>query len=612
MNSPERITRLLESVSDGDAVDWDREESTAVTAREKALVSSLRSISAIGALSTNPLAALAQPGDWVGHLRIDEQLGSGAYGDVFRAWDSRLEREVALKLLAPEEPAPWRAAGDRAAPSYIEEARRLAGVRHTNVVTVFSVERFGGEGKIARPGIVMELIRGRSLAEIVRRDGRFGAREIVAIGIELCRALSAVHISGIVHRDVKAQNVMREEGGRVVLMDFGPGRGTPLYMAPEVVDGGDPTVRSDIYSLGVLLYFLAAASYPVRGQSMDELRREHAARQAAPLRDTRPDLPAALVHAIEQSLAADPAARHASAGAMERALAAAVTESSTIEPPPGPAAAATPGGDASARARAAARIPAAARASASRVRATIVSFCAALVIMVAAGSYFASRASRPAPGAGARADGARAGALAPASPLAATAFMVSASAYRGASQRERLANGARVAPGDSISIAITASESLFAYVINEDDRGEAYLLFPSDEYQPRNPLVPGVEHHLPGTRRGRVAYWEITTAGGREHLLLVASRERLVTFENAALGLARPTRDAVSATAPAPIDAQAMIELRGMGGFVEENGSAPARALSKSLFEMAEPLRNERESVRGVWIRKLTLENPPR
>jgi len=394
-------------------------------------------------------------------------------------------------------------------------------------------------------------------------------------------------------------------------MDFGPGRGTPLYMAPEVIDGGEPTVRSDIYSLGVLLYFLAAANYPVRGQSMDELRHGHAAREAAPLRDTRPDLPAALVHAIEQSLAADPAARYASAGAMERALAAAVTEAPAIEPPPGAAAAATPAVDASASARAAAPIPSATRASASRVRATIVVFCAALVLMVAAGSYFASRASQRAPGAGARADGARAGALAPASPLAASAFTVSASAYRGASQRERLANGARVAPGDSISIAITASESLFAYVINEDDRGEAYLLFPSDEYQPRNPLVPGVEHHLPGTRRGRVAYWEITTAGGREHLLLVASRERLVTFENAALGLARPTREGVSAPAPAPIDAQAMIELRGMGGFVEENGSASARALSKSLFEMAEPLRNESESVRGVWIRKLTLEIPP-
>ncbi|MFN0149307.1 MAG: serine/threonine-protein kinase [bacterium] len=616
MSDATRIARLLESVSDGAAIDWEQEESAALGEREKALLSSLRSISAIGTLAANPVGALAQPGEWVGHLRIDELLGSGAYGDVFRAWDSHLEREVALKLLAPEEPLPWRAKNAAAAPSYIEEARRLAGVRHTNVVNVFSVERFGKGGASARPGIVMEMIRGRTLAEIVRRDGRFGANEIAAIGIELCRALSAVHLSGIVHRDVKAQNVMREDGGRIVLMDFGPGRGTPLYMAPEVMRGDAPSARSDLYSLGVLLYFLAAADYPVRGASMDDLRQAHAARATSPLRDVRPDLPAALVQTIEAGLAADPDARYASAGALERALAATVVEGraagAATEPAraDAPAAAASAARNtnagASAKVRATRSFPDATRASASRIRFAIIAFCAGLVLMIAAASYFASRPGRDA----ARTGAATTAALTPAGSVATGAFTVSASAHRGASQRERLGNGARVAPGDSISIAITASESLYVYVINEDERGDAFLLFPSDEYVPRNPLPSGIDHRLPGSRRGRHAYWEITSAGGREHLLLVASRARLVSFENAALGLTRPARDG-AAPALAPIANDAMLELRGMGGFVEEDGSATARALSKSLFEMAEPLRAESETVRGIWIRKLTFENPP-
>lgn len=296
---------------------------------------------------------------------------------------------------------------------------------------------------------------------------------------------------------------------------------------------------------------------------------------------------------------------------MERALAATILEGRAVgavtRPTVAVAPAAAPSARASVNASTAPRIPDATRANASRIRFAIVAFCVVLVAMIAAASYFASGAGRDA----ARTSRVATAALMPATPVAGGAFTVAASAYRGASQRERLANGARVAPGDSISLAITTSESLFVYVINEDERGDAYLLFPSDEYTPRNPLGPGIDHRLPGSRRGRLAYWEITTAGGREHLLLVASRARLVSFENAALGLARPTREGTTPTL-APINNEAMLELRGMGGFVEEDGSATARALSKSLFEMAEPLRAESETVRGIWIRKLSFENPAR
>ena len=124
--------------------------------------------------------------------------------------------------------------------------------------------------------------------------GPISAREAALVGLDLCRALAAVHQAGLVHRDVKPHNVMREAGGRIVLMDFGAGRdnerarrdlstaGTPLYMAPEVLDGATATAVSDLYSLGVLLFKLATRELPVRADSLDELRQAHASGPAPP------------------------------------------------------------------------------------------------------------------------------------------------------------------------------------------------------------------------------------------------------------------------------------------------------------------------------------------
>ena len=149
------------------------------------------------------------------------------------------------------------------AQSPLAEARHLARVRHANVVVVH-----GADQDDDQVGIWMEYIDGQTLAAMVRAAGPMSAREATGIGIDLCRALSALHAAGLLHRDIKAQNVMREVGGRIVLMDFsgaqatdpGAGRevfsGTPLYMAPELFDGGAATAASDVYSLGVLLFFL--------------------------------------------------------------------------------------------------------------------------------------------------------------------------------------------------------------------------------------------------------------------------------------------------------------------------------------------------------------------
>jgi len=151
---------------------------------------------------------------------------------------------------------------------------------------------------------------------------------------DVCRALAAVHRAGFVHRDIKARNVIREQGGRVVLMDFGTGRsteeparagrheiaGTPVYMAPEVLAGHGASPVSDVYSVGVLLYHLVTGEYPHEGRTMDDLRAAHRDGRRTPLVDRRPDLPLPFVQVVERALAVDPQQRWPTAGALLEAL----------------------------------------------------------------------------------------------------------------------------------------------------------------------------------------------------------------------------------------------------------------------------------------------------
>ncbi len=253
-------------------------------------------------------------------------MGEGAFGEVYRAWDTVLEREVALKLLhAADEDL-----------TLLQEARMLARLRHSNVVTVYGADRHDG-----RSGVWMDFIEGDTLDALVEQRGSFGAQEALLVGVDVCSALAAAHQSGLLHRDIKAQNVMRESGGRIVLMDFGLGHetargdpadfgGTPLYMAPELLEGDPATVRSDLYAVGVLLFHLVTRSYPVEGATLGELRRKHAAGEAQSLRDLRSDLPSSFSRAVQKALSHEPSGRYGSAGQMTAALEAAFGGSSYI------------------------------------------------------------------------------------------------------------------------------------------------------------------------------------------------------------------------------------------------------------------------------------------
>jgi len=347
------LDKLFESVADGESIDWDALERAAHDEEARALIRQLRLIADVsevhrsqvddiptpdGAVTAatvpgrgwpappNPpvvVATAAAPDEgaaW-GPLLLVRKIGEGSYGEVYQAHDTWLDHPVALKLLKRE-------AEDRVQPSDIlHEARKLARVRHGNVVTVHGADRHNG-----RVGFWMDFVDGETLAARVSR-GRLSAGEATSVGQEVCRALAAVHRANIIHRDVKAQNVMRaHDGGRIILMDFGAGQfvndpslgkraqGTPLYLAPEVLHGGDATVRSDIYAAGVLLFYLVTGRFPVEGSTPKELLDAHARGRRRRLRDERPDLSESFIAIVERAIDPDPERRYASAGEMEAKL----------------------------------------------------------------------------------------------------------------------------------------------------------------------------------------------------------------------------------------------------------------------------------------------------
>lgn len=276
---------------------------------------------------------------WADFQLLDE-IGRGAFGTVYRAFHPTLQQHVAIKLISVPGGLP------RDIEKALEEPRRLASVRHEHVVIVHDARYL--EGYV---GICMELVRGESLAQTITHAGRLGGEEAIGLGTSLCRALAAIHRAQLIHSDVKAQNVMREDGGRIVLMDFGAGRrlldperttghhlvGTPAYMAPELFAFQDPTPASDIYSLGVLLFYVLTGSYPVDGGSLQDYSSAHARRHRRYLADLRDDLPVRLLTAVERALHANPSDRYRSAGEMLIDLADRTTSLQNFSSPPAPA-----------------------------------------------------------------------------------------------------------------------------------------------------------------------------------------------------------------------------------------------------------------------------------
>jgi serine/threonine protein kinase len=568
-----RLLSVAAAIARGEAVDWaslpsdDDPETTTV-------LNELRSIESLSRVG-HPI-----PDAW-GQFAITGELGHGSYGTVYRAVDPNLGLDVALKIIRRDS-----AGSDAGATAALNEARLLAQITHPNVVRIYSAERIGNE-----VGIAMELIHGQTLHHLVRNHGPFSANETMLIASDLSRAAAAVHAAQLLHGDIKANNVMRAQGGRTVLMDFGAGNdlkahpaphrrtvGTPLYLAPEVLAGGPPTRASDIYSIGVLMFYLATGSYPVPGHARSDVELAHA--QQAPrrlLRDIRPDLTEPFIHIVERATAHRPADRYATAGELEAALVRAL-RNEDLTPLNRPWQKWWP-----------------------------IPIAAALVVAltglgyqlwtdrsaVSGGAPAAAVVTTPAP--------------APTAAAAADAYQVEAAFYRQQSGSPvRLQPGARIAKGDKLSLQIRSSVPTYVYVINEDDRGESYLLFPLPGQQLTNPLPPGTLHEIPGVVNGERINWEVSSIGGREHFLVFVSPNPPVpAFDRLFASLPRPTLGAPPVAQP--LSGDLVTALRGVGGLAK----APARPAGERLStEYAVPLPDGEETARGVWIRQLTLENP--
>jgi tetratricopeptide (TPR) repeat protein/tRNA A-37 threonylcarbamoyl transferase component Bud32 len=335
-----RLIRIAEAIADGSPLDWS-EGGDLVSPEDADQVRELRAIAQLAAvhrqlidadscrslgdvLSAAPAEFDRSKGVPWGPLLVLDEVGGGSFGKVYRAWDPSLDHEVALKRMR----LPAHTPASQAA-SLVREGQLLARVRHQNVITVHGACEIDGE-----VGIWMEFVHGKTLEQIVRSDGPMSAQEASVVGESLCKALAAVHQAGLLHRDIKASNVMREAGGRIVMLDFGSGTeadleqsggtgrlaGTPLYMAPELLQGATASVQSDIYSLGVLLFYLTTGRYPVDGKSLIDIRAAHQAGRKRLLSDVRSDLPSHFVDAIERALSPLPEHRCPSAGSLLRSL----------------------------------------------------------------------------------------------------------------------------------------------------------------------------------------------------------------------------------------------------------------------------------------------------
>jgi serine/threonine protein kinase len=250
------------------------------------------------------------------HFDVMRVLGRGGMGVVLEAYDSKLQRNVALKVLAPE-----LAGDDTARLRFCREARAAASITHENVVAVHQVEKSGDEGL---PYLVMQLIAGESLEQRLLREKKLPLREIVRIGMQAAHGLAAAHAQGLIHRDIKPGNILLEAAhDNVKLTDFGLARvaddvrltrtgsvsGTPLYMAPEQAMGKESDERSDLFSLGATLYEMCAGQPPFGGGSALAILKQIADVKHRPLRELNPAIPEWLEHTIDGLLAKKPADR---------------------------------------------------------------------------------------------------------------------------------------------------------------------------------------------------------------------------------------------------------------------------------------------------------------
>ena len=263
-------------------------------------------------------------GNVVGSYKITEKIGEGGMGAVFKGIDMMLEREVAIKMLRPE-----LASQPEIVERFRSEAVTLAKLNHPNIATLFSFLRQGEDFFM-----VMEFVRGQTLDNLVRRYGAMPSDKALALFCQALEGIDHAHRMGIIHRDIKPANMMLTENGTLKVMDFGIARvlgtsrmtrqgnivGTIAYMSPEQVRGQETDARSDIYSLGILLYEMLTGRVPFASDSEYDLMRMQIESAPQPPRVFSAQIPPSVERAIMRALAKRPDARFQGASEFRQSL----------------------------------------------------------------------------------------------------------------------------------------------------------------------------------------------------------------------------------------------------------------------------------------------------
>jgi len=270
-----------------------------------------------------PTKILAKGSVFAGKYKIDEEIGRGGMGIVYKAEDIKLKRTVALKFL-PQELASYPEAEDR----FLREAQAAAVLDHPNICTVYEAEEAE-----AMPYIAMAYIQGLNLREKIAK-GALGPRQAVDLAVQIAEGLAAAHQKGIVHRDIKSGNIMITEGGQAKIMDFGLAKvsgevqltkeartiGTIAYMSPEQARGEDLDHRTDLWSFGVVLYEMLTGQLPFRGDRESIILHSIMSVEPQPVRQLKPEIPIDIQKIIERALRKKREDRYATAAEMGRDL----------------------------------------------------------------------------------------------------------------------------------------------------------------------------------------------------------------------------------------------------------------------------------------------------
>jgi eukaryotic-like serine/threonine-protein kinase len=407
-----------------------------------------------------------------GHLDVRERIAGGTSAEVYRAHDAALGIDVALKLHCD---LPHSLSAAR----FLAEAQHLARVRQRNIVGVFGAAVHDG-----RAGLWCEWIDGHSLLEVLREHGPFAPLEAVYVGIELCHALAALHEAGILHGDLKPGNVLRERGGRIVLVDLGAGGapqivntasadyGTPAYLPPEVLNGAERRPEHDLYALARLIQTLLAGASDAKVPAAT---------------------PSTLTQVLAHATATNPDQRYPSAKPFHDALSTVLGEIGGAPAPIRP------------------------KRSGWWV-AVAAAFAFALIASILLNAkYFSPSVWR-------------------------TDVQL---LRRTETAVVTLSDHATLQAGDRLLLELQSSQPTYVYILNEDAGGDLHVLFPLAGLALTNPLAAQTSLRLPGRQGGRELSWEISGSGQREEFLVVLAWIPLPKLERRLSEIAAVPSDAV-------------------------------------------------------------------